>query len=150
MLTFIYTAASALHFAIILYTLIREGPLNRDYASYEYGRYEYESSLQADILTDSTKQDNRTATLIEYCCVQLRYKIQQSWRYFGNICTSIYCVLYCLYCVFVLFRLPYLLFVLSVLVEGLLPLRKNSIAVTTTTTTTTITTIIINNFSSSL
>jgi len=25
--------------------------------------------------------------------------------YFGNMCTSIYCVLYCLYCVIVLFRL---------------------------------------------
>jgi hypothetical protein len=24
---------------------------------------------------------------------------------FGNMCTSVYCVLYCLYCVFVMFRL---------------------------------------------
>ena len=50
---------------------------------------------------------------------------------FGNMCTYIYCVLYCLYCVFVLFRLGifYILFVLSVLVYGLLPPSEQSIAV---------------------
>jgi hypothetical protein len=29
----------------------------------------------------------------------------QLWGCFGNMCTWVYCVLYCLYCVFVLFRL---------------------------------------------
>ena len=48
---------------------------------------------------------------------------------FGNQCTCIYRVLYCLYCVFVLFRLCIFLFVLSVLVYGLLPPSDNSIAV---------------------
>ena len=46
----------------------------------------------------------------------------------GNICTCIYCVLYCLYCVFVLSRLC-ILFVLSVLVQGLLLPSENSISV---------------------
>ena len=47
---------------------------------------------------------------------------------FGNMCTGIYCVLYCLYCVFVLFRLC-TLYVLSVLVQGLLPPSEISIVV---------------------
>jgi len=51
LLTFNYIDASALHFATILYTLIGEGPLHRDYARYEYGRYEYEGSRKADTLT---------------------------------------------------------------------------------------------------
>ena len=49
---------------------------------------------------------------------------------FGNMCTGIYCVLYCLYCVFVLFRLCVsMLICLSVLVQGLLPSSGNSFAV---------------------
>jgi hypothetical protein len=38
------------------------------------------------------------------------------WGCFGNICTCVYCVLYCFYCVFVFFCLCVFLFVLSVLV----------------------------------
>jgi hypothetical protein len=42
----------------------------------------------------------------------------------GNMCTCIYCVLYCWYCVFVLFRLCICFLVLSVL-----PPSDNSITV---------------------
>jgi hypothetical protein len=49
---------------------------------------------------------------------------------FGNMCTCIYCVFYCLYCVLYCFVYVYLfLFVLSVLVEGLLPPSYNSVAI---------------------
>ena len=45
---------------------------------------------------------------------------------FGNMCTCIYCVLYCLYCVLYCFVYVYLfLFVLSVIMQGLLPLSGN-------------------------
>ena len=74
LLTFIYTDASALNFVIILYTLLREGPLHRDYAKYEYGRYEYGNSLKADTLTDSNTQINITVTrtnLVLLCTVTL-------------------------------------------------------------------------------
>jgi hypothetical protein len=37
-------------------------------------------------------------------------------RCFGNMCTCIYCVLYCLYCVSVLFRLCIFILIMSVLV----------------------------------
>ena len=47
---------------------------------------------------------------------------------FGNMCTFIYCVLYCFYSVFVLFPLC-ILFVLSVLVQALLQTSVNSNAV---------------------
>ena len=49
---------------------------------------------------------------------------------FVNMCTYIYCVLYCLYCVFYCFVYVYLLlFVLSVQVQGILAPSENSIAV---------------------
>jgi hypothetical protein len=48
---------------------------------------------------------------------------------FGNMCTCICCVLYCLYCVFYCSLCIFFLFVLSVLVQGLLPPSDNSIAV---------------------
>jgi hypothetical protein len=49
---------------------------------------------------------------------------------FGNTCTCIYRVLYCLYCVLYCFvYVDLFLFVLSVLVQGLLPPSDYSIAV---------------------
>jgi len=38
----------------------------------------------------------------------------QVYGYYGNMCTSVYCVLYCLYCVFVLFPLYIFMFICSV------------------------------------